>query len=220
MIIKTISDIKMDFLTGACRAVLPDGYWHNHGSGRLCHLTFDDGPCPETTPALLDLLKDNNIKATFFFTGENAERYPELVKRARDEGHEIGNHTHRHLPPLFISKAVFEHEVDKASEMIKRAAGGAPRVMRPPYGLIDHDKAKALKERDLLCVYWGAVAEDWQTLGATEVVRRIIRQTKEGSVIVLHESRHNARQCIRSTVQIVKWAISKGLKFGPIRSDV
>lgn len=209
----------MDVLKTACRSVLPHGYWHNEEQDAECHLTFDDGPCPDTTPQLLQMLKDYNVKATFFFTGTNAERYPELVKQTVEEGHQIGNHTHRHLPPLFISKSVFQQEVDEASSMIERAAGQAPTILRPPYGLIDHDKAAFLAERKLLCVYWGAVAEDWQTLGPSEVARRIIRQTSAGSLIVLHESRHNARQCLKSTLEIVKWALQKGLKFGPIKES-
>jgi len=217
--IKTLLDAKMDMLSGACRSVLPSGYWHHpdDNSDSPCHLTFDDGPFPETTPKLLQILADNNIKATFFFTGSNVELYPELVKQTKEQGHEIGNHTYRHLPPLFIPKGLFEKEVDATNLLIRNACGEAPGVFRPPYGLLDPDKATALTARDMLCVYWGPIAEDWNDVGVPEVVRRIVRQTREGSLIVLHESRRNSHQCVKSTYEIVKWAKERGLKFDHIK---
>jgi peptidoglycan/xylan/chitin deacetylase (PgdA/CDA1 family) len=219
--IKSLLDLKMDMMTGACRSVLPSGYWH-HPEDSLdspCHMTFDDGPFPETTPKLLEILNAHNVKATFFFTGSNVEQFPELVKLTREQGHQIGNHTYKHLPPLFISKGLFEKEVDATSLLIKNACGEAPAVFRPPYGLIDSDKASTLFERDLMCVYWGPVAEDWNNVGVSEVVRRIVRQTRSGSVIVLHESRRNSRQCLKSTEEILKWSVGKGLKFDHIRPE-
>ncbi len=220
--LKKLSDLKMDFLTGACRTVLPQGYWQFPESrfDAPCHLTFDDGPYPETTPRLLELLEEHDAKATFFFTGSNIERYPDLVKQAANAGHQIGNHTYRHLPPLFIPKGLFEKEVDATSLLIQNATGKAPEVFRPPYGLIDHDKASVLAERNLQCVYWGITAEDWNEVPVPEIVRRVIRQTKAGSLIVLHESRIRSRQCIKSALEIVKWSRSRGLRFERIPKAV
>jgi len=219
--IKSLLDLKMDMMTGACRSVLPSGYWHHPEDSvdSPCHMTFDDGPFPETTPKLLQILNEHNVKATFFFTGSNVEQFPELVKMTREHGHQIGNHTYKHLPPLFIPKGLFEKEVDATSLLIKNACGEAPTVFRPPYGLIDSDKASTLTERDLTCVYWGPVAEDWNDVGVSEVVRRIVRQTRSGSLIVLHESRRNSRQCLKSTEEILKWSVAKGLKFDHIRPE-
>ncbi len=220
--LKQLSDMKMDVLTGACRTVLPEGYWQFPEAhvDAPCHLTFDDGPYPETTPRLLEVLEDHNVKATFFFTGSNIERYPDLVKQTVAAGHEIGNHTYRHLPPLFIPKGLFEKEVDATSLLIKNLTGAAPEVFRPPYGLIDHDKARSLSDRGLLCVYWGITAEDWNEVPVPEIVRRVVRQTKAGSLIVLHESRTRSRQCIKSTLEIVKWSRSRGLHFERIAKSV
>ena len=211
--------MKMDMMTGTARSILPDGYWHHpeDSDESPCHLTFDDGPFPETTPRLLEMLADHNVKATFFFTGRNVEQYPQLAKQAKDQGHQIGNHTYSHLAPLFISKGLFEKEVDATSLLIKNATGEAPTVFRPPYGLIDPNKALSLKERNLQCVYWGPVAEDWNDVGVSEVVRRIVRQTRAGSLIVLHESKRNSRQCVKSTHEIVKWSVSKGHRFAHIQ---
>lgn len=217
--IKSLVDLKMDMMTGACRNVLPSGYWHHPDDSpeSPCHMTFDDGPFPETTPKLLEVLNDHNIKATFFFTGKNVEQYPELVRQTMQAGHQIGNHTYKHLPPLLISKGLFEQEVDATNRLIKNACGEAPKVFRPPYGLIDTNKASTLQEREMMCVYWGPVAEDWNEVGVSEVVRRIVRQTRNGSVIVLHESRKNSKQCLQSTHEIVKWANEKGYQFDHIR---
>lgn len=206
-------------MTGTARSILPDGYWHHpeDSAESPCHLTFDDGPFPETTPRLLEMLAEHDVKATFFFTGRNVEQYPELAKLTKDQGHQIGNHTYSHVAPLIVSKSLFEKEVDATSRLIKEATGEAPTLFRPPYGLIDPKKSFSLKERNLKCVYWGPVAEDWNDVGVHEVVRRITRQTRAGSLIVLHESKRNSRQCVTATHEIVKWSVSRGHRFAHIQ---
>lgn len=205
-------DMRLKILAPMGRLVLPRGYWHDPDSS-ACHLTFDDGPFPETTPALLEMLAQAGIKATFFFCGRNILRYPHLVEMAARDGHEIGNHTHNHLPLLSISNRTFEHELDRTNELIEDITGMAARVFRPPYGIINKNKAQAVAERNMSLVYWGAIAEDWNPVGAREVTRRIMAQARPGALIVLHESKLFASQCLDSTRMILEKAKARNLTF-------
>lgn len=210
-------DMRLKLLAPMGQLALPRGYWHNPDNSD-CNLTFDDGPFPETTPALLEMLSQTGIKATFFFCGRNIERYPDLVATAARDGHQIGNHTHNHYPLLGISNRKFEQELDSTNELIKDITGRATKFFRPPYAVIDQSKARIVADRNMSLVYWGAVAEDWNPIGAQEVTRRIMAQISPGSLIVLHESKHLANQCLESTKMILEKAKSRGLSFDTIIS--
>ncbi|MBK9143546.1 MAG: polysaccharide deacetylase family protein [Candidatus Melainabacteria bacterium] len=217
--IDAFHDMRLKLLAPLGRFAMPDGYWENPASTAerpACHLTFDDGPFPETTPRLLELLEREGIKATFFFMGRNVLKYPHLAAMVARAGHEIGNHTHNHLPLLAMPGRVFESELDRTSELIFDAAGVRTRVFRPPFGIIDRGKALAVAERDMRLVYFGAVAEDWNPIGAREVARRIMAQIRPGSLVVLHESKHFASQCLDSTATIIERARERGLFFDTI----
>lgn len=218
--LRTLSDKRVDFLTNTGRKYLPSGYWQNpdQSPDANCHLTFDDGPFPETTPQLLEILAEHGVTATFFFTGFQASKHPELVKRAAQAGHQIGNHGYWHLPSPFIPVKVLEREIDSTNDIYMDIIGTPAAVFRPPYGIIDRRGTDCLAERDMVCVYWTAFAEDWSEVGYTEVTRRIMRQLNPGKVVVLHESNVTSKQCLDSTVEIVKSAHDKGFKFGPILS--
>lgn len=215
LMIDAFHDIRLKMLAPLARPIMPRGYWHNPDSS-ACHLTFDDGPFRKTTPDLLELLAQSGIKATFFFCGRNIQRYPQLVEMAARDGHEIGNHTHNHLPILTISNRTFEKELDRTNKLIEDITGKPARVFRPPYAFIDPIKARIVAERNMSLVYWGAVAEDWNPIGAKEVTRRILAQTRPGSLIVLHESERLASQCLDSTGMILEKAKSRGLTFDTI----
>ncbi|MBX9694521.1 MAG: polysaccharide deacetylase family protein [Cyanobacteria bacterium] len=220
---QTLQVKKLELLSTIGKKLLPRGYWHNPNShsedNAACHLTFDDGPLPETTPRLLDMLADFKIKATFFFTGRNARRYPDLVKRAAKEGHEIGNHSTNHLPLWMASASFIQGEIDDTSRTILQLTGSNPVVFRPPYGLIDDRGAKIVESRDMKLVYWGTLAEDWSNIGSEEVALRTIRQLRQGSLIVLHEHSRFPDQCIDATQRILSHSNEKGLRYGTITSD-
>src|ERR1700736_4871385 len=114
----------------------PATYFQANVDGPYIAMTFDDGPSPETTPRLLDILKQRNIKATFFMIGQNAERNPEIVKRILVEGHEIGNHSWTHPQLAKLSDDRVTEEITKTQNAIKSAAGYTPTLLRPPYGSI------------------------------------------------------------------------------------
>lgn len=213
-----LEDLRLIALRQAGKQFLPDGYWENVSAKKnpACHLTFDDGPCPQTTPDLLALLKAKNIKATFFFTGENAQKHPDLVKLTAEQGHQVGNHSFDHKFSLFESMQAFSEGIDITNNIIEKHTGKKPDVYRPPFGVIDDERSRVVKEKNLKLVYWGAMAEDWNNIGDVEVTRRIMSQLNPGTIIVLHELEITKAQCLTATGNIIEKAVQKGFRFSLI----
>lgn len=157
-------------------------------TARRIALTFDDGPHSTRTPALLDLLRAENVRATFFVIGARAEKFPDLLRRMRDEGHEIGNHTYGHPNLAPLDDAAILDEVDQTSEVITSITGDAPRLFRPPYGQFKPAQRQMLHtQRDLTTVLWSVDPEDWRRPGAAEIARRILWQRHQGAIVLSHD---------------------------------
>lgn len=151
-------------------------------------MTFDDGPHPRLTPQLLDMLKARRIRATFFLIGRNAARYPDLVKRIADEGHEIGNHSwsHPYLSGLGTSSVL--RQIDRTSEAIFRATNRMPVTMRPPYGALTYGQRSMLfRERGLPTILWSVDPQDWRRPGSSVVASRILSHARPGSIVLSHD---------------------------------
>lgn len=205
---------KMDCLTTIGRRHLPAGYWgggfdRELRAGPVC-LTFDDGPCPHTTPWLLEMLEEAQVTATFFLIGSHAARHGHLVEKIRAGGHVIGNHTFNHHPMPILPTRSIEREIDRANAEIGEITGQSPVLFRPPYGLIDERAAECLRQRQMVSVYWSAVPLDWEAPGARRVAGRVLRRMSAGSLIVLHERRLLAKQ----TISAAKEIICKGKELG------
>ncbi|WP_395744780.1 polysaccharide deacetylase family protein [Prosthecobacter sp.] len=152
------------------------------------HLTFDDGPHPLYTPALLDWLKANKIRATFFLVGENAVRYPELVRRIAAEGHQIGNHTWSHANLTKLSDAKVRSEIQRTHDVIVQITGRAPTVFRPPYGAIKPAQRQwVARVFHYETVLWDVDTEDWKLSSAEAITQRIERTLKPGGIILAHD---------------------------------
>lgn len=146
--------------------------------------TFDDGPHPVWTRKLLDGLKERGIKATFFVIGENAEKYPELIQRMVEEGNQVGNHTYSHVQLTGCAENTAVEEIQKTQDVIYGNTGFYPQYIRPPFGSWN----SSLQEKtNLEAVLWDVDPYDWKTRNADQVVSRIINQTKDGSIILLHD---------------------------------
>lgn len=151
-------------------------------------LTFDDGPDPELTPPLLDLLGERGIKATFYVIGRNAQRHPEIVRRAFDEGHEIGNHTwsHRFLTTQRTRSIV--EELVKTDDVVSGIIGESPATLRPPYGAVTPSLAAwARHQFGYETMLWSVDSKDYEGADATEIVSRLVDQTTAGSIILCHD---------------------------------
>jgi peptidoglycan/xylan/chitin deacetylase (PgdA/CDA1 family) len=154
------------------------------GSRKIA-LTFDDGP-GEATPAVLDLLRQAEIRATFFLCGQNVERYPELARRIAEEGHEIGNHTYSHPRLLGRTPGKIAWEIELTQNIIAHRTGRTPTLFRPPYGLRWFGLFRVLKRNRLTSVMWSVNSLDWKR-PHTEIVQRVIRETQPGAIILFHD---------------------------------
>jgi peptidoglycan/xylan/chitin deacetylase (PgdA/CDA1 family) len=157
-------------------------------SQRRVTLTFDDGPDPRSTPALLDLLRAENVPATFFCIGRNVAAHPELTARITNEGHLLGNHTYTHSNATnFFGLARLTDEMTRTQSATGAAAGVAPAYFRPPMGLSNPRVFKAAAALGLKVVGWTARGLDTQIREPERVVRRILRGVRPGAIILLHD---------------------------------
>lgn len=174
-------------------------------------ITFDDGPHPQLTPKLLDLLKDRGIKATFYVVGKNVEAYPEIAKRIVDEGHEIGNHTWNHPSLPKIGAARVKSEMDRTTDIIVKTTGVTPATMRPPYGATNATLNKRLDEEfGMKVILWSVDPQDWKYRNADRVASQLIENTKSGGILLAHDIHPSTVAAMPRTLDTLT---SKGFKF-------
>ncbi len=156
---------------------------------RVVGLTFDDGPDPVATPALLDLLAKRQVKAAFFCVGERVAQHPELVRRVVAEGHLVENHSHRHHRGTnLFSVARLRGELAEAQEAIRQATGQAPRFFRPPMGLSNQRVFRVARELNLRVTGYTARGLDSRLADTPEqIVSRLLRGLRPGAVLLLHD---------------------------------
>jgi peptidoglycan/xylan/chitin deacetylase (PgdA/CDA1 family) len=149
---------------------------------KTVYLTFDDGPVPEATPMVLDILKQHNARATFFCVGDNVKKHPELFERVKAEGHAIGNHTNNHMDGWTKSVKKYADNVNACRELVNSG------LFRPPYGRITLKQYKYLKkEYDI--IMWDVLSMDYdKDLVAEECLELVKKNTRSGSIIVFHDS--------------------------------
>jgi peptidoglycan/xylan/chitin deacetylase (PgdA/CDA1 family) len=156
--------------------------------GPYVALTFDDGPNATLTPKLLDLLAARRLKATFFVVGQNAEEYPEILKRIVREGHEIASHSWSHPNLGKMSDEAVRRELQKTDDAIVAAIGKRPTLMRPPYGSITANQKRWIHEEfGYRIIMWDVDPLDWKRPGPSVVTARILKETKAGSIILAHD---------------------------------
>ena len=153
-------------------------------------LTFDDGPDPVDTPKLLDMLREKSVKATFFVVGKRAEQYPEIVRRAWDEGHLIANHTWSHRNFFcFLTPSRLRSEIERGTESVRRICGFRPRLFRSPVGLRHVLLRPYLRDAGLEYISWSIRTRDTQTSNSDVLSRRILSRAASGDIILLHDHR-------------------------------
>jgi peptidoglycan/xylan/chitin deacetylase (PgdA/CDA1 family) len=151
-------------------------------------LTFDDGPDPVDTPRLLDLLREKNVKATFFVVGQRAEQYPEIVRRAWEEGHLIANHTWSHQPLFcFLSPRRLRSEIERTAECIDRICGTRSRYFRSPVGIRHPLLRFALQKAGLEFVSWRIRSCDTIIQNSGLLARRILSNVTNRDIILMHD---------------------------------
>ncbi len=154
----------------------------------IVSMTFDDGPHPTLTPRLLDILKQRNIKATFFVVGTNAKRYPHIIRRMVAEGHEVANHTVTHGTLTRMSDDSVRRELSGCHSSIVAGCGVAPRLFRPPGGAMNsRQKVWVNDEFGYKTIMWSCDPKDWQRPGVSVVAQRCIAGARPGAIILAHD---------------------------------
>lgn len=158
-------------------------------SGAECYektvaVTFDDGPGKETTPKLLDGLKERNVKAAFFVVGENIQGNEDIIERMHREGHIIGNHTYSHVELTRISQNAALNEIGKTNSLIEDITGEPVKYIRPPCGSWDDS---FLYEIDMTPVFWSVDPKDWCTQSVSAVVERVMKNVSDRDIILFHD---------------------------------
>lgn len=156
--------------------------------GNYIAITFDDGPHPQNTPRLLDMLRARNIKATFFVIGRNVDLYPQVVRSTVAEGHEIANHSYTHRLLSKLSDSEIRQDLARCRDAVSRAAGYSMRVMRPPYGgLQPRQRVLVHSEFGYPTILWSVDPLDWKRPGAGVVTSRILRGASSGGIVLSHD---------------------------------
>lgn len=156
-------------------------------------LTFDDGPHPNTTPHILDILKKRNLKAAFFVLGCQVNKYPEIIKRMHEEGHIIGNHTYDHKNLTQLKKSSIIKEIENTNNLIEKITGEKPKYLRPPYGAVNQSVKSVINEEGMNMVLWTVDTRDWHSKNEQKILKEVDRQLNIssgkyiGGAILMHD---------------------------------
>ena len=193
------------------RLLYPEALWRSNRRRRcVVYLTFDDGPIPEQTPWVLDILDRYGVKATFFMVGDNVRRHPGLLEEVRRRGHSVGNHTMHHLQGMKVATDRYLADVAEADALIDST------LFRPPHGIMRWKQSRALRARYNIIMY-DLVTRDYSAkLSPDEVVANVRRYARNGSIIVFHDSLKAAPNMRPALPQAIEWLLSQGYEFEPL----
>lgn len=181
---------------------------------RVVYLTFDDGPQPDTTPLVLDILKEEGVQATFFMVGANVVKEPALYERVRQEGHSVGSHTYNHKSGFKLSFSAYMEEVAKGHQPLGE---DTQRLFRPPYGRMTWRQKNALLQQGYTIVLWDVMTHDWdKAYHADKILEIIQRYTRNGSIINCHDSLKSKAQTVPALRPMIQWLKSEGYVFGKL----
>ncbi len=177
-------------------------------AGHAIYLTFDDGPCPETTPKILNILQKHNVKATFFCVGDNIVKHPELFAQIKSEGHQVGNHTMHHSKGFYTNTNDYINEIDECAALVGN------NLFRPPHGLITPRQNSMLRNKSYKIIQWDVITYDWDAKHTSNDILNIVkRYTQPGSIIVMHDSIKAAPRTLKVLEEIIIWLKTEGYKL-------
>lgn len=184
--------------------------WKIPNDNKTVYLTFDDGPTEKVTRKILEVLKNEKVKASFFCVGKNVEKYPDLFACIKAEGHAVGNHTNTHLNGWKTNKKQYLEDVEEADKLIKS------NLFRPPYGKLNWRSKRDL-QRKYKIVMWDVAGGDFdQYLSIKDVVKNIINNVNPGSIVVLHDNQKFMIKTVEALPIIIKELKAKKYRFGLI----
>lgn len=190
------------------RLLFPEAIWRvKHKNRKVVYLTFDDGPVPEVTPWVLDLLDSYDIKATFFLVGDNVRRSPELFKEIKRRGHSWGNHTMHHLQGMKVDTMEYLRDLTEADRLIGSV------LFRPPHGLLRWKQAAIIKTHYNIVMYDLVTRDYSKKLNPDQVLENVKHYTRNGSIIVFHDSLKAERNLREALPKAIEWLKNHGYEF-------
>ncbi|TAF32010.1 MAG: polysaccharide deacetylase family protein [Cytophagales bacterium] len=199
----------------------PNFVWHKATSEKIIYLTFDDGPIPNETEYVLDLLQLAGAKATFFCVGDNVRKHPDIFKRILREGHEVGNHTYNHLNGWNSNLDTYIQNVEACRQVMTQVAkdAGIPlklRFFRPPYGRLSPQQSGVIKETYQV-VMWDVLTGDFDAkLDPIQCYNKAIKNTEQGSIVIFHDSLKAARTMRHVLPLYLDYFLNKGYRFAAL----
>lgn len=197
-------------LPGFFTALFKAAVWRFDENDPVVYLTFDDGPIPEVTPWVLELLRKEDIRATFFCVGENVMKYPEVYQQILDEGHSVGNHTFNHWQGLKEDDQAYFRNIEKAGEYIKSD------LFRPPHGWLKRSQYHYLKDHFRI-IMWDLISCDYDArMTPGKVLKNVTGFVRPGSVITFHDSIKAQHNLTATLPQAIRWMKEQGYRFKAI----
>lgn len=182
-------------------------HWRMDKDVKAVYLTFDDGPIPEITPWVLDLLDKYGIKATFFLVGDNVRKHPEEFRMIKERGHRLGNHTFNHIQGFKYLSYNYLANVNKADELIHSD------LFRPPHGWMRWGQYMVLRNRYRI-VMWDLVTRDYsKRLNGRQVLRIVKKYVRNGSIITFHDSLKSEKNIKYALPRAIEWLLEQGYEF-------
>jgi peptidoglycan/xylan/chitin deacetylase (PgdA/CDA1 family) len=193
------------------RMLYPNRTWSLSVAEKILYLSFDDGPHPTITPKVLAILKQYNAKATFFFVGNNVEKYPNVFKAIQAEGHSVGNHSYQHLNGWRSNNQIYIDDVKKADRLIHS------NLFRPPYGRLKFSQASALVEMGYALIMWTVLSADYdRNMTKERCAKRVVNNIAPGAVVLFHDSEKAEERMLYALEQLLNDATKKGYQFEAI----
>ena len=211
---KTIREVKLKGKHNSKTQVKPTKAIAPSTSPKLIALTFDDGPWPQTTSKVLEVLKKQNVKATFFVVGKQVEKHPQLVKQAVAEGHAIGNHSWSHQYHHYSSSAA-AHELDKTAALVHKLTGVKTSLFRPPAGILNNGLVASAHQKQYAVVMWSVDSKDWRSGRTTKqaLVDNLLKEAKSGGIVLLHDGGGDRSKTIEALPQLITQLKKHGYTF-------
>ena len=187
-------------------------------TGKAVYLTFDDGPIPEVTPKVLEILARYDVKATFFMVGENIDKHPDVFAQVVAAGHAVGNHTYNHLKGWRTPYSEYMANVAKWEEVFSRQPSAVRcQLFRPPYGKATLRQRRALHKMGYTLIYWDILTRDYESTRTPEqMLRQIQRNVRPGSIINFHDSLKSNERMLEVLPIAIEWLLSQGYDVKPL----
>lgn len=190
----------------------PGTYYMANTQEKVIALTFDDGPDPIDTPDVLDILKEKNVRATFFVLGQAAQANPYLLKRLIIEGHEIGNHSFNHD---YQQRRLIE-EIKLTDQAVFVSTGTHTYFYRPPGGLISKNQLETVKKNGHIVALWSVDSKDWRNPGVKPIVDNVMRDVFPGAIILMHDGGYQRSQTVKALGSIIDNLRAQGYRFATL----